>query len=194
VPVNENDPIVPEVSGEDPALWPGLDQADELDPRTMIGALNEMTKSSNRAAQVNLDLVLAVRRESELRDRKIHSIEETNRSIQKAIWGGVVALVLLLILAVVNVYNTTTTNKIARNAQQTNELLVGCFTPGSSCQKQTLANQEAQQGLIRQQAFVIAVCQRQNPADSGNPTGSTVKLLDCIHKYYPDLQLPPEKQ
>lgn len=180
-------------SDEETLISPGVDSPqDGLDPQTLVGAINELTKANNRSSRIQLDLVTSVRNESDLRTKKIHSIEATNRSIKRALWGGVIALLLLIALTGVNVYNTTVTSNIARNAQQTNELLVGCFTPGSDCQKQSQAVQEVQQARDRQQSFVIAVCQRTNPTNPDDPIGSTKKLLDCIHQYYPDLTLPPK--
>lgn len=160
----------------------------------LVQAIDNLTASNRDLFVLNKDLVAAVQHESELRTDKIQSLEITNNRLTTAIkyMGG--CLVLLLLLAGVNFYNTTVSRHADESAQQTNKLLLGCYIPGDQCWQQNRDQQIAAQSQIRQTVFVISICQRSFPSNPNvlDPEGNTKKLLDCIHQYYPDLQLPPK--
>jgi hypothetical protein len=161
----------------------------ESDSETLIDAVNELTKANARLAEVQQALISAVTRDAALRTEKIQAIEQTNTQISKALIALVAVFIALTALAIVNAVNLNRTVSISRDARQTNELLVGCVTPGSECQRQTQVAQQTQLNEIRLTSLVIAQCQRSHPI-AVDPDGA--KMIACVQDYYPDL-VPPQK-
>lgn len=158
----------------------------------LINAIEGMGEHTVEQTESIKELSSAVLGEAAARDRKVEELQRSTRISQRLTGVLVAGIVILLGIAGLNLINTTRTNGIAQNAQQTNELLVGCFTPGSDCQKQSFAQQKAQNDQQRQTTFVLFVCSRLNPTDPNNPdpTGNTAKLVACVKTYYPDFKLP----
>jgi hypothetical protein len=143
--------------------------------------------SMDRATTAIGDLSISVRalhsevvRSESLRTRKI-------KLIVAALFVLVPAVVLLVIMAATNFVLLSRTNEAASDAKSTNQLLYGCFQPGTTCSKQSAKNTGAALEQLRQTQFVIAVCQRLHPVDE-DPEG--VALVRCVQQYYPGFTLP----
>lgn len=158
----------------------------------LILALDNMVTEQGQTRESIDGLSSAVLNEAAARDHKVQELQRATRVTQRLTALMIAGILVLLAIAGLNLVNTTRTNGIAQDAQQTNELLVGCFTPGSECQKQSAAQQKAQNDQIRQTTFVLFACSRLNPADPDNPDpqGNTAKLVKCVQGYYPDFKLP----
>lgn len=115
-----------------------------------------------------------------LRTRKI-------KLISQVLFVLVPSVLLLLVLAITNFALLARTNDAARDAKSTNELLYGCFQPGTQCAVQTARSNAERLNQLRQTQFVIAICQRQNSVEK-DPTGSGV--VACVQSYYPGFSLP----
>jgi hypothetical protein len=77
----------------------------------------------------------------------------------------------------------------AHDVRATNDLLYGCFQPGTTCSNQSAKNTGAAIEQLRQTQFTIAVCQRLHPITE-DPDGE--KLVACVQAYYPTFVLPPK--
>lgn len=119
-----------------------------------------------------------------LRTRKI-------KLITTALFVLVPAVVLLVVLAITNFRLLARTNDAADEAQSTNQLLYGCFQPGTQCSDQSSKNTALALEQLRQTQFVIAVCQRLHPITE-DPNGAG--LVACVQQYYPTFRLPPKVQ
>lgn len=146
----------------------------------LLDALQGMSRDTRDQTKEIRSLSQAVAAESEARNRKVKAIQRNSMFIAFGI-------MILLAVAVLNLVNTTRTNAIAEDANQTNELLLGCLTPGNECSEFNARQQANVLNLVRQTNFVVAFCQRTNPIDN-DPDGSG--LVACIQSYYPDFQLP----
>lgn len=107
--------------------------------------------------------------------------------IQKLLYVLVPAVVLLVIMAVSNFVLLSRINATAADAKSTNDLLVGCFQPGSRCAELNAKKTEENINQLRQTQFVIAICQRQNPV-TDDPKGA--RVIACVQQYYPGFELP----
>lgn len=112
---------------------------------------------------------------------------EKIRWIQRVLYVLVPAVLLLILLAVTNFVLLSRITAAADDARSTNELLLGCFQPNTTCSQESARASAERLNQIRQTQFVIAVCQRQNPVDK-DPSGSG--LIKCVQDYYPGFTLP----
>lgn len=119
-------------------------------------------------------------RSETLRGRKI-------KVIQHVLFILVPSVILLVVLAVSNFALLNRVNATAASSKSTNELLLGCLQPNTTCNKVNVQKTAALLDQIRQTQFVIAVCQRKNPVDT-DPLG--VGLIHCVQNYYPGFTLP----
>jgi hypothetical protein len=105
------------------------------------------------------------------------------------------AVALLVIMAITNFVLLAKTNDAADEARSTNELLYGCFQPGTKCSNENLKNTAAALDQLRrsqiQAQSVIAVCQRLHPVTE-DPAGTA--MVACVQQYYPGFALPPKVQ
>lgn len=120
-----------------------------------------------------------------------NSLENTRKItwLQRSLFVMSAAIILLLGLAVTNFFILTHVNGVAKNAQQTNTILVDCFKPNTSCAKLTKKQNDDRNTEVRQTLLVLAKCQREHPA-AIDPDGT--KTLACVQKFYPGLAMPPE--
>lgn len=109
------------------------------------------------------------------------------RALYRLMYVVAPAVLLLLVLAITNFALLSKTRDAAADAKNTNDLLVGCFTPGTQCAELQKAQSDARINQIRQTQFVIAVCQRRNPVDE-DPTATG--MMACVQDYYPGFALP----
>jgi hypothetical protein len=128
------------------------------------------------------DLHAEVVQSESLRTHKI-------RLIGHALIAVCVASVLLVVLAITNFMLLSRISTTAGDARSTNQLLYGCFVPGTKCSTENQKNTAAVMNQLRQTQFVIAVCQRQHPLTE-DPAG--VALVACVQRYYPTFVLPPQ--
>lgn len=119
-------------------------------------------------------------RSEELRTDKI-------RWIQRLMYVLIPAVLLLMLMAVTNFVLLSRINETAADSQSTNELLLGCFKPGTTCSEGNKAQTAANLNHIRQTQFVIAVCQRQHPITTDADGADMIK---CVQRYYPGFTLP----
>lgn len=147
---------------------PSLDRATEA-----IGAIGRLSESVR-------GLHAEVVQSEALRAQKI-------RLITQALVAVVVAAVLLVLMAVTNFVLLSRINEAADDARSTNQLLLGCFQPGTPCSTQNAKQTGAAIDQLRQTQFVIAICQRQHPITE-DPEGAAV--VACVQRYYPTFTLP----
>lgn len=143
--------------------------------------------SLDRAAAVIGDLAQDIRSLT----REVATSEALRSSkirwIQKLLYVLVPAIILLVIMAISNFALLSRVNATAASSKSTNELLLGCLQPNTTCNRINTEKTAALLNQIRQTQFVIAVCQRQNPIDT-DPAGSG--LIRCVQAYYPGFALP----
>jgi hypothetical protein len=111
------------------------------------------------------------------------------RWIQKLLYLLIPAVALLVIMAASNFVLLGRIDRAAVDSRSTNELLLGCLRPGTTCNELNRTKTAQLLDNIRQTQFVIAVCQRQNPIEQ-DPSGE--KLIACVQSYYPGFKLPPK--
>ena len=145
--------------------------------------------SLDRATTAIGDLSISVRalhaevvQSETLRSRKI-------KLITAALIVLVPATVLMLVMAITNFVLLNRTNEAADDSRSTNQLLYGCFQPGTTCSIENLKRTGEVMNQLRQTQFVIAVCQRLHPI-SEDPEGAA--LVACVQQYYPSFTLPPK--
>lgn len=146
-----------------------------------------MDESLDRATAAIGELSGSVR---ELRAEVItseHLRTEKIRIIQKVLYVLVPAVALLVIMAITNFVLLSRINATAADANSTNELLLGCFQPGTRCSEENAKKTAAFLNQGRQTSFVIAICQRQNPV-AEDPAGTG--LVKCVQEFYPNFSLP----
>lgn len=112
---------------------------------------------------------------------------EKIRLISRVLYVLVPAVLLLLVLAVTNFVLLSRTSAAAADARSTNELLLGCFQPGTKCSEENARKTGDWLNQVRQTQFAIAVCQRQNSV-ADDPSGAGV--VACVQSYYPGFTLP----
>ncbi len=144
---------------------PSLDRA-----TTAIGQLSKSVR------ELHAEVVQA----ESLRTQKI-------RLITQMMFAVGAAAILLVIMAASNFVLLNRINAAAADARSTNDLLLGCFTPGSQCSNENTKRTGAALDQLRQTQFVIAVCQRQHPVTE-DPEG--VAMVSCVQQYYPTFHLP----
>ncbi len=114
--------------------------------------------------------------------------EQKIKLITTALFVLVLSMGLLVVMAVTNFVLLSRINQAAGDAKSTNELLYGCFVPGTKCSAQNAKQTGAVMDQLRQTQFVIAVCQRLHPVTE-DPAGAG--LVSCVQDYYPTFTLPP---
>jgi hypothetical protein len=144
---------------------PSLDRA-----TTAIGQLSKSVR----------DLHDEVVQSESLRAQKIRLMTQVMAAIG-------VAAVLLVLLAASNFVLLNRIKAAASDARSTNDLLVGCFTPGTPCSNESTKRTGEALEQLRQTQFVIAVCQRRHPVVE-DPDG--VAMVSCVQQYYPTFHLP----
>jgi hypothetical protein len=107
--------------------------------------------------------------------------------ITRALIAMAAVAVLLVVLAVSNFVVLNRTNEAADDSRSTNQLLLGCFQPGTPCSMNNARNTAAALEQLRQTQFVIAVCQRLHPVTE-DPEGTA--MVACVQDYYPTFRLP----
>lgn len=111
------------------------------------------------------------------------------RLITQAMVAVVVASMLLVVMAVTNFVLLNRASHAAEDSRSTNQLLYGCFQPGTKCSTENARRTGEVMDQLRQTQFVIAVCQRQHPPTE-DPEG--VAMVACVQRYYPTFTLPPK--
>lgn len=117
-----------------------------------------------------------------LRGRKI-------KAIQHVLYVLVPGVILLLILAFSNFALLSRVNKAAADAKSTNQLLLGCFQPGTQCSESAKAQAAQRSNEGRQAIYVMLICLRLNPS-AEDP--NAVDVQKCVQQYYPNFVLPPK--
>lgn len=115
-----------------------------------------------------------------LRTRKI-------KVIQHALLVLGAAVMLLVILAITNFVLLGRVNHAAADAKATNELLFGCFQPGTQCSESQRAQAMARGVANQQTTYVMLICLRLNPL-AEDPDAIAVQR--CVRQYYPGFSLP----
>lgn len=126
------------------------------------------------------DFTAEARELEKLRTRKI-------RALYLTLWVLVPAVILLIILAFSNFALLQRTKEAAADTRSTNQLLLGCFQPGTKCSDGQKALAMARSTEARQTTYVMLICLRLNPLDS-DP--NAVGVQRCVQQYYPGFQLP----
>lgn len=116
--------------------------------------------------------------------------------IQRQIIVVGIGLALILGATIISGIVLAKASHAADDARATNNLLFGCFTPGSQCAKASIKAADARAEQSRQTEFVLFWCSRSNPLPT-NPTPAEVqaglqRLTACVQSYYPTFRLPPK--
>lgn len=115
-----------------------------------------------------------------LRARKI-------KVIQQVLYVLVPGVLLLLVMAVSNFTLLSRVSDAAADAKSTNQLLLGCFQPGTQCSEAQKAQQMTRSTEARQTTYVMLICLRLNPLEQ-DP--NAVGVQKCVQQYYPGFKLP----
>lgn len=151
----------------------------------------ERLVQANAASNATLTkLVDKVRIDAEHRERKIELLEADSRRNRRILLLVGVAVALLLTLAIVNAFsiqaarrNAAQTAAAAKTAQDTYQLLYGCFDPNSECAKLNNDSQKRLLDEIKLYELTAFYCEREHP-EAVDP--DSTRFFACLNRLYPD--------
>lgn len=152
-------------------------------------ALEELIASNNHSNTTMVALVEQLKRDTELRDRKIEVLTANGRQMRKMTIALVACMVVLLGIAVFNATNLASqrrnaaaTARIAMDTRNTNELLLDCLNSTGNCGKSNADQQRRFLDEVKRYELTGFYCIRTNPA-LADPKGE--QFLKCMNRLYP---------
>lgn len=154
--------------------------------RSTVG---DLVAANERSASAVMGLVSEVRRDADLRDRKIDLLERSHQDMKRLMILVAAGLLIILILGVTNMVNLSNARRnaavtadIAKDARSTNGLLYDCLNSQGECgRRNTEANKKVLDEIKRYE-LVLKHCDRITALP--DPDGD--KLLACVRHYYRD--------
>ncbi len=154
---------------------------------TMVERLAKATVTSNETLA---RLAEEIRADADARERKVALLEIGQRQNRKLLSIGAIILGLLFIIAAINATNigrasrqASVTADIARDSQNTYQLLLGCLDVNAPCGKQNADLTRTILGDLKTFNLTVIYCARSNPSAEDR---SGDKFFACVEKYYPD--------
>jgi hypothetical protein len=156
------------------------------------GALNELVAANDRSAAAMMGLVDEVRRDADLRDRKVDLLERSHRDMRRLLVLVAAGLVVILTLGITNAVNllnarrnAAATAAIAKDTRETNKLLFDCLNSQGECGRRNAQANKQRLDEIKRYNLVLVHCSRSIVRESSQDYEGD-KLVACITTFYKD--------
>lgn len=154
-----------------------------LDPVERLVSANAESNATMR------NLVERVREDAHMRERKIDLLEDGLHQTRRLLLMVGVVLVIVLGIGIINAINITqgrrnaeATAQVARDAQATYALLLGCLDTTSPCGRSNSEKTKEALDRIKQYELIVIYCARSNPRDK-DEDGSA--FIACVARMFP---------
>lgn len=172
----------PPIPEPDPAAR-ARPRREPLDPVERLVSANAESNATMRS------LVERVREDAHMRERKIDLLEDGLHQTRRLLLLVGVVLVLILGIGIINAVNigqgrrnAEATARVARDAQATYALLLGCLDATSPCGRANAETTKQALDKIKQYELIIIYCARSNPRDKDE---DGTAFIACINRLFP---------